>query len=158
MEPGEEDLVVAVEAASDRLLEPLGIWPLPPSTPEAKSAEEARTLITLVAGRPPVGFARLELVDGHTHVGQLSVLPEYGRLGIGASLMEASCRWAAERGDCIITLTTFVDVPFNAPWYRRLGFEELPEPHEAELSRAVADERELAELSPRVVMGRVLGR
>jgi ribosomal protein S18 acetylase RimI-like enzyme len=112
----EEDLVAGIETASDRLLEPFGAWPLPAADPVAKAAERARTDITLVAGRPPVGFARLEVVDGHTHLGQLSVLPEYGRPGVGTSLVHAACQWSRRRGLRFLTLTTFADIPFNAPF------------------------------------------
>ncbi len=157
MRSGEEDLIAGIETASDRLLEPFGLWPLPSSPPHAKRAEEARTLATLVAGMPPVGFVRLEMVDGHSHVGQLSVLPEYGRLGIGRALVEAGCRFAEGQQHHLITLTTFIDVPFNAPWYRRLGFDDLPEPLSPELAHVVADESDLAAFGARVAMGRPLG-
>ena len=113
-----------------------------------------RTVATLVAGRPPVGMARIELVDGHAHLGQLSVLPEYGRLGIGTDLVQASIEWARERGYDELTLTTFADVPFNAPWYQRLGFRVVPE-HDAlgpELAGIVDQERDLTRLGTRVVM------
>lgn len=118
VEDDEADLVEGTEGASDRLLEPFGAWPLPASHPEAKAAERARTVATLVAGRPQVGFARLEVVDGHPHLGQLSVLAEYGRLGIGTSLVVAACDWARRRSHRLITLTAFADIPFNAPLYR----------------------------------------
>ena len=157
MEAGEDDLIDAIETASDRLLEPFGLWPLPASKPDAKAREQARTFATLVVGRPPVGFARLEQVDGHTHMGQLSVLPEYGGLGLGRDLVEASCRLAEERGDGVITLTTFAEVPFNAPWYRRLGFADLSRPPTGELAMVMADESDLAGYGGRVVMGRALG-
>jgi GNAT superfamily N-acetyltransferase len=156
IESGEEDLIAGIETASDRLLQPFGLWPLPPSPPHAKRAEKARTVATLVAGRPPVGFIRLERVDGHTHIGQLSVMPECGGLGIGGNLMEAGCRFAEELEHPLITLTTFVDVPFNAPWYRRLGFEDLAEPFGPEMALVVAEESELAACGARVAMGRRL--
>jgi GNAT superfamily N-acetyltransferase len=156
MDPSEEDLLVGIETASDRLLEPFGLWPLPPAPPEARQAEKSRTFATLVAGKPPIGLARLELVDGHLHLGQLSVLAEYGRLGIGRALVEAACEVASQRGDQLITLTTFTGIPFNAPWYRRLGFEDLLEPLSPELAQVVADESELATYAPRVTMGRRL--
>jgi ribosomal protein S18 acetylase RimI-like enzyme len=158
MEPGEDDLIDAIETASDRLLEPFGLWPLPASKPDAKAREQARTFATLVVGRPPVGFARLEQVDGHAHIGQLSVLPEYGGLGLGRDLVEASCRLAEERGDAVITLTTFAEVPFNAPWYRRLGFADLSGPLTGELGTVLADESDLTSYGTRLVMGRPLGR
>ena len=39
--------------------------------------------------------------------------------------MHAVCQAAAEKAYRRITLTTFVDVPWNAPFYRRAGFLEL---------------------------------
>ncbi|MHB1584198.1 MAG: GNAT family N-acetyltransferase [Acidimicrobiales bacterium] len=157
MAPAEAGLVRRIETASDRLLEPLGYWPLPPSTPEAAAAEARRSLTTLVAGRPAVGFSRIERLDGQAHLGQLSVLPEYGRMGVGRALVEATAEWARRAGYRRLTLTTFADVPFNAPWYRRLGFVELAGPYEPELARALDDERPLALLGRRVVMVRTLG-
>jgi GNAT superfamily N-acetyltransferase len=158
LEMEEEDLIAGIETASDRLLQPFGMWPYPPSDEWSKSVELARTAATLVAGHPPVGFSRLEIVDGHSHLGQLSVFPEYGHIGIGTSLVEASCEWATRRGDRLITLTSFVDVPFNAPWYRRLGFRQLEEPLGSELAEVVAHETVLLQgMGARTVMGRVLG-
>ena len=69
-----------------------------------------------------MGFARLEIVDGHAHLEQLSVHPTHGRRGIGGGLLFAACQWAADEGHSIITLCTFADVPWNAPFYARHGF------------------------------------
>lgn len=157
VEKGEEDLVDGIETASDRLVEPYGAWPLPPADPASKATERSRTVATLVAGRPPVGFARLETVDGHAHLGQLSVLPEYGRLGIGASLVEAAYAWARQRGHRALTLTTFADIPFNAPLYRKLGFHQLADGQIGpELRQVIADEADLERLGRRIAMGRTV--
>ncbi len=157
VEDDEADLVEGIEEASDRLLEPFGAWPLPASCPESKAAERARTAATLVAGRPPVGFARVEVVDGHPHLGQLSVLPEYGRLGIGTSLVAAACDWARRRGHRLITLTTFADIPFNAPFYRRLGFRHLREEEIGpELRQVISDEADLERFGRCITMARTL--
>ncbi len=161
VDPSEVDLIPAIERASDRLLEAFWGQPLPPEEPDPDldptPAASTSGPPTLVAGRPPVGFARLELVDGHTHLGQVSVLAEYGQQGIGTSLVEASCDWARGRGDQLITLTTFAAVPFNAPWYRRLGFRELSPPPGSGLARIATRERALERLGIRLVMARVLG-
>lgn len=157
VEDDEADLVEGIEEGSDRLLEPFGAWPLPASRPEAKAAERARTAATLVAGRPPVGFVRIEVVDGHSHLGQLSVLPEYGQMGIGTSLVVAACDWARRRGDRLTTLTTFADIPFNAPLYRRLGFRQLAgEEIGPELGRIISDEADLERFGGRVTMAHTL--
>ena len=70
----------------------------------------------------PVGFVILLPIDGVIHVEELDVLPEFGRRGIGAALLEHSCRWAIENDFTAATLSTFRDVPWNAPFYSRYGF------------------------------------
>jgi GNAT superfamily N-acetyltransferase len=156
LEDGEEDLAALVETGSDRLFGSAGIDISLLAAADAHDVASAveRTSAVLVAGRPPVGMARLELVDGHAHLGQLSVLPEYGRLGIGAALVEASVDWARRRGDGVLTLTTFADVPFNAPWYRRLGFRTVSDGLSLgpDLTRIVKEEQHLERLGTRVVM------
>ena len=46
--------------------------------------------------------------------------------GIGRGLIEYVALWAAEQGFPVLTLSTFRSVPWNAPYYARLGFSELP--------------------------------
>ena len=60
------------------------------------------------------------------HGGQVSTRPAQARRGIGADLIEHVAGWARERGSAVLTLTTFVDVPWNGPYYERLGFRALP--------------------------------
>jgi GNAT superfamily N-acetyltransferase len=100
----------------------------PPTIDELQAAAEL--LVAIVPeGAPdaPVGYAWIEIVDGHTHLEQLSVLPELGGQGIGTRLLDAVADWARDRGDTEITLTTFRDVPFNEPLYLRRGFEAIPD-------------------------------
>jgi GNAT superfamily N-acetyltransferase len=94
------------------------------------------------SGGRPVGFAHVEiLADGLPHLEEIDVLPAYGRRGIGAALVRAICQWASERGYSAITLTTFRAVPWNFPFYARLGFEELSRPDlRPTLAAVVADE------------------
>ena len=75
------------------------------------------------AGSTPVGFVLLEPLGAGLHLEELDVLPEFGRRGIGRRLVAAAC---AAAGDRRLTLCTFRDVPWNAPFYTRLGFRELP--------------------------------
>lgn len=77
------------------------------------------------AAGPPIGFAHLVVLDGFAHLDQVSVLPEHGRRGIGTALVRAvmeEARWAGHRR---LSLTTYADVPWNAPFYRGLGFVEV---------------------------------
>ncbi|MGY1741128.1 MULTISPECIES: GNAT family N-acetyltransferase [unclassified Blastococcus] len=120
-EPADLAALPAVEAAADTLFLPLGITGLPaPATPE----ERAAAWRVLVAGRPPRGFAVLERVDGDVHLEQLSVHPGAMRRGLGAALLAGTVEEARAAGAGRVTLTTYADVPWNAPWYARHGFAE----------------------------------
>ena len=50
---------------------------------------------------------------------------DHARRGIGAALLDHVGRWAVSRGLDALTLTTFRDIPWNAPYYHRLGFHEV---------------------------------
>ncbi len=87
------------------------------------------------------GFAYAAVIDECCHLEEVSVLPEHGRLGIGTALVGAVREHAARAGLRGVTLTTFRDVPWNAPFYRRLGFQDLAaEDLTPRLAAAVADE------------------
>ena len=70
----------------------------------------------------PVAFIAVGDVDGATHVHQVCVHPSHARQGIGAALIEH-----VTRGERPVTLTTFRDVPWNQPYYERLGFRAMTE-------------------------------
>ena len=74
-----------------------------------------------------LGFALYTPMAGDLYLGELNVLPEATGRRIGARLIEAVVEVAARRGCRWLLLTTFRQVPWNAPYYRRLGFEEVPE-------------------------------
>ena len=42
--------------------------------------------------------------------------------GLGRRLVEAAMEYAQSEGLRCVTLTTFAEVPWNAPFYERLGF------------------------------------
>lgn len=120
-------------------------------------AEAACVLLAEVAGIP-VGYARVELVGDQTHLEQLSVLPDHGAHGVGTALIEAVIEWARARGDDAVTLTTFREVPFNAPLYARRGFTEVPETEWSEAIRMLVTAETAHGLDPaqRVVMRRTI--
>lgn len=92
------------------------------------------------------------------HLAELDVHPAHGRRGLGAALVETVCAWTLEAELDAVTLTTFRDVPWNAPWYRRLGFAEIPGPElDAELREVLRIEAENGlDPSQRVAMRRTL--
>jgi GNAT superfamily N-acetyltransferase len=154
-DPEELEQLVAVEAAADRLFATVG-FDLYPGPGTIDGLRRARAV--LVAGRPPVGFAAVDEVDGSAHLEQLAVHPDHGRRGIGRALLEAACHWASRAGYPTMTLVTFTDVAWNGPFYVRSGFVPLVElgPGLAEL-RALDRANGLEDLGCRQVMVRHLG-
>lgn len=73
------------------------------------------------------GYILVDIVDAAVHVEQVSVRSAYAGRRIGRSLVDHASEWARARGIERVTLTTFAAVPWNAPYYVRLGFRELPE-------------------------------
>lgn len=71
-----------------------------------------------------VGFVHVLEGDGIAHLEQLSVLPQEGRRGYGRRLLEAAMNEARSRRYDRLTLRTYADVPWNAPFYARVGFVE----------------------------------
>lgn len=152
--PAEYAHLREVERASEELFAEVGIGPFSESEDENHLPDAA---IVLVSGDPPVGFACVGILDGTAHLWQLSVLPAAGRRGLGGALLDAACDWARTQGYRAITLTTFRDVPWNAPFYRSRGFEiadRLP-PALAEVrehEKVIGDD----DFGPRVAMIKVL--
>ncbi len=73
----------------------------------------------------PIGYLLGAVVDGHAHVEQVSVHPGHSGHAHGRRLIDTLDAWATDRGLAGLTLTTFADIPWNAPYYQRLGFRVL---------------------------------
>ncbi|MEV0253697.1 GNAT family N-acetyltransferase [Streptomyces sp. NPDC050732] len=61
------------------------------------------------------------------HIEQVSVHPRAARRGVGRALIDHAAERARAEGAAALTLTTFADVPWNAPYYARIGFRPLAE-------------------------------
>lgn len=68
------------------------------------------------------GFIHAEIIEGEFYIGEVSVSETYQKKGIGSKLLKTALAQAKSLGVSNATLTTFKDVPWNAPYYRRLGF------------------------------------
>ncbi len=73
----------------------------------------------------PVGYLLVDIIDSAAHIEQVSVHPDHARLGLGAALIDVAEVWARDQGFPSLTLMTFADVPWNAPYYARLGFSVI---------------------------------
>jgi GNAT superfamily N-acetyltransferase len=140
----------SIEFEADRLFASVGIGPF--ANDEAEDHLD-RSALVLVAGEPPVGFVCVELVDEIPHIWQLAVHPDHGRRGLGRDLVEAACDWARSERFAAITLTTYRDVPWNAPFYQSFGFVAMTN-LTPELCAIREHEREIGddEFGPRVAM------
>ena len=76
-------------------------------------------------GDTMAGFLVNQPFSRELHVWELDVHPDYQGRGIGAGLIRACQIDARNSGFKAVTLTTFRDVPWNGPFYTRLGFEEV---------------------------------
>ena len=98
-----------------------------------------------LANDQPVGFILAELHASSLFIVELSVHLDWQGKGIGRRLIACVADQARKRGLASLTLTTFRDVPWNAPFYARLGFEmittltpELREKREEEMAHGLA--------------------
>ena len=94
---------------------------------EYAAAQQAdRLWVAVNEADAPIGFAMLAQIDQWLHLDELDVLPAYGRRGIGTALVKHVCHLAKAAGYPGVTLSTFRDVVWNAPFYGRLGFRVVP--------------------------------
>ncbi|WP_341934093.1 GNAT family N-acetyltransferase [Microbacterium sp. LWO14-1.2] len=125
------EVVQTIEAVADTLLvEALGApeWPPPADGTERIGQPGYVLLLEENVDSSPVGFVHVLDADGAAHLEQLSVLPGHGRRGHGRRLVEAALEEARRRGYSRMTLRTYAEIPWNAPFYASCGFKEsIPE-------------------------------
>jgi GNAT superfamily N-acetyltransferase len=102
-----------------RVLEQLWVATLPPELADGEARES-------------VGFVQVDCYENNgvyrtAYVHQISVSPKHSRKGIGKQMLEFVEKWATSRSFEALDLTTFDHVPWNRPYYERLGFKVLTE-------------------------------
>lgn len=117
--------------------------------------------ITFIAETPSgeiAGFAMFELMDGEVHLLEIDVVPEHQKKSLARRLIALGEKWALAKGFDGMTLTTYRDVPWNAPFYRRLGFVEIePDADRKGLLETIAKEAAWGfALRPRIAMRKPL--
>jgi GNAT superfamily N-acetyltransferase len=117
-------------------------------------AKAGRAWVAVDADDRPIAYLIACVLDGALHIEQVSVDPDHARRGIGAALVDHAAERARAEGLHALTLTTFRDVPWNAPYYERLGFVVFDDLG-PELAARVAHEAEaIPGDAPRVAMRR----
>ncbi|ROT28250.1 GNAT family N-acetyltransferase [Micromonospora sp. HM5-17] len=128
----ELDLLRDLERAAGRCFRDVGMPEVADDEPlsiEVLSGYQraGRARVAVDATDRPIAYLLVEPVDDALHVAQVSVHPDHARRGIGRRLLEDAADRAVADGVPALTLTTFADVPWNAPYYVRCGFRILQE-------------------------------
>ena len=99
-----------------------------PPAPESllgERLEEGGLWVACLDGERPVAALRFRPLGDSLYIEQIDVLPAFGGMRLGAALLDRADDLAREAGCAALVLSTFRDIPWNAPWYARIGFEVI---------------------------------
>ena len=129
--PHEIALLPQIENAADERYARVGLWlviAMPPAS--IASLEQGRRDSSLWVATSPlnrvVGFALMKFPGGTAWLDQLSVLDRWQGRGFGAALIDRTAERARELGHDALYLSTYLGVPWNAPFYEPRGFSSVP--------------------------------
>jgi predicted N-acetyltransferase YhbS len=74
-----------------------------------------------------VGHAITREVDDTLYLQEIDIEPQHGQKGLGSALVNTVRSWAKISGYSVMSLSTFRYIPWNAPFYSKLGFDILDE-------------------------------
>lgn len=148
----------SVEADAAQVFKEYGlaaIAEMEPAPPEYYSQLPERAAVFVAEDEAVIGFAVITEIDGQAYLKEISVCRTSSGKGVGRTLLEHAISWAAARYRWMV-LTTFADLPFNAPFYRKAGFQEfMPDDDWPELKALrMAEQKSGLDLMPRVTMRR----
>ena len=159
--PAELGLLIEIERAADGVFADHGMPEIAAADPGSVAELEpyraaGAAWVAVDATDTPIAYILTADLDDGIHVDQVSVSPAHRGARIGAALIEHVAGLARASGRSAVTLTTFRDIPWNAPYYARLGFRELPEQEWGpQLHARVAHERAVIPVAaPRIAMTR----
>ncbi|WP_188945565.1 GNAT family N-acetyltransferase, partial [Polymorphobacter multimanifer] len=140
-------LLPAIEAAAAMLFRGTHVdgfadaWPNRPET--FARAHRAGLLWIAEQDGVPAGFVFGEACPEGLYVRELSVAPRAQQRGLGAALMRTAIAHARALGWGRVLLTTDRTLPWNAPFYARLGFvlvdDAIPPTLRARLAQQARD-------------------
>jgi GNAT superfamily N-acetyltransferase len=105
----------------------LGIASDEPSSAEVLQDRISTEQLLVVQLAAPVGFVYFKVVEKYAYIEEISVDPDHAGHRYAALLLDAIARTASSFAFEALLLSTFKSVPWNAPYYRRLGFIEIPD-------------------------------
>lgn len=124
-------LLPQIENAADERYVRLGlrqVLTMPPASVASleQGRRDGRLWVAVSPLNRVVGFALMKFPGGTAWLDQLSVLDRWQGRGLGAALIDRTARHARELGQDKLYLSTYLGVPWNAPFYERRGFASLP--------------------------------
>ncbi|MFI6866998.1 GNAT family N-acetyltransferase [Nocardia sp. NPDC050406] len=157
-------LLQKIEIAAGEPFRSIGMLEIAEDDPPALEVLEqyrraGRAWVAVDESDSPVAYLISRQADDTEHISQISVHPGFAHRGIGKALIEHLAAIARAEGLPALSLTTFLDVPWNAPYYERLGFRQVPDNElTPDLYKIRAHESEVGlDRWPRIAMRRDLG-
>ena len=134
---------VEVQAAQRFALVDLAFIAECPPLPQQRLAEfrAVQGLHVLTCADAVVAVVAHEMLEGAGYLAELDVHPEHAGQRLGLRLLDFVEAWTQQRGGRAVWLTTFRDVPWNGPYYRRAGYEERLPPAGSVLAQRLGTER-----------------
>lgn len=130
--PEDIERLVEIDLAAGQMFAPTGLLTEDalhdhvPETVMLQAIEACDLMKVSTRDGTPIGFVLVSHRGGTLYLDQISVHPQHGRRGIGADLLRQVFLVAKQRRLKLVTLSTFREVPWNAPFYRKMGFREIP--------------------------------
>ncbi len=141
--PDEVETIRAIERASAQRF--IGIMdalaadePSPAGVLAARIADDG--LLVATDGDELAAFVMFRTVEDRAYVEQIDVLPVHEGRRIGAALLDVVSGRARKAGLKGLSLSTFKEVPWNAPYYRWLGFTDVADDALTPAMRAIREE------------------
>lgn len=155
--PAHVPLLAAIEIAA------AGIFP-PGSIPEhiradsvpqsalLEAVQEGLLWVLLAPKGRPVGYALVQLPEDSVLLAQMDVHPDHMRKGLGSALIMHLVEHLKRQKKPALYLTTFRHVPWNAPFYAKLGFEALSKEDAPLFLNTILEEEKRYGLTKRIGM------
>ena len=157
--------LIAADRAASEMFRSTGLIPdmaaIPESIPVDILAEaiDLKHVIIVADEAGPVGFALVQTIENTLYLDQISVDPAHGRKRLGTALLRAVCQKAIDHECTSVTLSTFRDVKWNGPFYRRSGFKEIARRNMADWMLEIEERQaETLDVSKRCFMQRPVRR
>ena len=117
-----------IERAAGKLFRDIGMDGIADADPTPATILEDRALngqllVARKASGEAVGFLIWSPKDAHAYIEEVSVRPDHAGHKLAARMIDCLCDGIRGRF-ARVSLATFRDVPWNAPYYAKLGFTE----------------------------------